>query len=155
MYFYRYVRLLYGVKYLLIFGASLLCACASQKYTSRSAVLADSTDRPILVEGYRHSDYGYIPENPVRVGGMISGVGDSREYAFLDLLTGPFGEKVSYERIGSCCAYESEAIPTGPVLLDQFEVTWKASLDTVTLYFNKYETDTVYIPMGFNLKPRK
>lgn len=82
--------------------------------------------------------YGYTQENPIKVGGDAFG-GPPRERAYLDNLSGPNGEKVTYVRTGD--------IPLENTILDNFKVTVAGK--TVNLYIDEYAYSEPQAPVGF------
>lgn len=97
--------------------------------------------------------YGYSPENAVEVGGVKDSEGPINERRYLNALTGPNGEEVSYYRSGSCCPVPSEnAMIGGRVMLDNYRVTWEGSKDTVSIYINMYDSSPLKAPKGFRLR---
>lgn len=84
------------------------------------------------------STYGTTTENPIKVGGDWT-EGPYRERAFMDVLRGPNGEAITYERV------RSEQV--GDIVLDVYEIRGLA--EKVTLYLNMYEFDVLEIPAGF------
>ena len=82
--------------------------------------------------------YGYSKDNPIKVGGDAFG-GPSRERAYLDSLSGPNGEAVSYERTGS--------LGYGDTILDIYQITYAGT--TKTLYIDEYSYETLMAPLGF------
>lgn len=99
-------------------------------------------------------DYGYSEEDPILVGSEKLNDGPANERAYLDLLTGPNGEEISYNRLGSCCEFETENSPFGGGLLDKYEVTYEGLDKPVILYMNMYDPDPdgiVQVPRGFKL----
>lgn len=96
------------------------------------------------------STYGFTEKNPVKVGGVGNGPLNERNY--LNSLTGPNGEKVSYERYGSCCEFKSKNSPFGMGLLDKYTVTYEGKKDTVTIYLNMYDKAKTMAPVGFKIK---
>lgn len=101
------------------------------------------------------ANYGYSPEDPILVGTEDLKEGPANEKAYLDLITGPNGEEVMYERTGSCCEFETGNSPLGSGLLDQYELRYEGLVEPVTLYLNMYDPDpdgNVQAPKGFKLK---
>ncbi|MBD8082762.1 2-dehydro-3-deoxyphosphooctonate aldolase [Chryseobacterium sp. GCR10] len=94
--------------------------------------------------------YGYTEKNPVKVGGATNGPSNERKY--LNSLTGPNGEAVSFVRNGSCCAFSTKNSPFGGGLLDMYSVTYEGKKDTVTLYLNMYDKGKLKAPAGFKIK---
>lgn len=98
--------------------------------------------------------YGYTEENPVKVGGVSEGPANERR--FLNALTGPNGEKISYERQGSCCPFKTDKGMFGMGLLDIYTV-WYEDGDTgvtveKTILINMYDADELKVPVGFGSK---
>lgn len=99
--------------------------------------------------------YGYTEEDPIKVGSEQINDGPANERAYLDNLTGPNGEPISYSRIGSCCEFETENSPFGGGLLDKYEITYEGIEEPVILYLNMYDPDEdgkVEAPEGFKLE---
>lgn len=100
--------------------------------------------------------YGRSPANPVKVGGLVkSGVtsGSAKEKVFLNSLRGPEGQIIEYERLGSCCPFETPNSPWGTGLLDVFAVTWQGLEEPVMLYLNMYDAGELMVPQGFTPRP--
>lgn len=100
-------------------------------------------------------DYGYSQDNPIKVGTENINDGPSNERAYLDLLTGPNGEAISYDRLGSCCEFETENSPFGGGLLDRYEIEYEGLEEPIVLYLNMYDPDpdgNVQAPKGLKLR---
>ena len=121
----------------LVFG--LMSSCSS------STNLADSSSNQST-----DSTYGLTEKNSIKVGGGEGGPVSERKY--LNSLSGPNGEAVTYDRIGSCCFFKSKSSPMGGGLLDKYSVTYKGKKDTVVLYLNMYEKGKLVAPVGFRMK---
>lgn len=85
------------------------------------------------------STYGYSPDNPIRVGGDAFG-GPPRERAYLDSLSGPNGEAISYYREGSIYYVDT--------ILDIYHVSYDGS-NSVVLYIDEYSYQELMAPVGF------
>ena len=83
--------------------------------------------------------YGYTQENPIKVGGDFL-EGPARERAYLDNLTGPNGETISYNRTGS--------VDFGDTILDVFDITGLGK--QITLYIDEYSFTEPLAPVGFS-----
>ncbi|HAD79261.1 MAG TPA: 2-dehydro-3-deoxyphosphooctonate aldolase [Flavobacteriaceae bacterium] len=107
-----------------------------------------------LLEISNDSTYGYSEKNPIQVGGVDKQSGPLNERRFLNALAGPNGEEVIYYRSGSCCPIKSKNDPMGfgQVMLDNYQVTYKGSNDTVSIYINMYDYGTLKAPKGFTIK---
>lgn len=111
------------------------------------AVLACSSKKGTIVA---NDSYGYSQDNPIKVGGVNNGPVMERKY--LNSLTGPNGEPVSFYRNGSCCPFETKNGFMGGGMLDIYSVTYEGKGDTVKLYINMYDSDKLMAPKGFIMK---
>ncbi|KUJ53075.1 hypothetical protein [Chryseobacterium sp. JAH] len=118
----------------------ILSSCGTVKTTAESSTDSSPED----------ATYGFTEKNPVKVGGVGNGPLNERNY--LNALTGPNGEKVSYERDGSCCEFKSKNSPFGMGLLDRYAVTYEGKKDTVIIYLNMYDKAKTMAPVGFKMK---
>lgn len=116
--------------------------------TSCSATNGTSSEHK--TENTSDATYGYTEKNSIKVGGDQSGPANQRQY--LNSLTGPNGEAVSYVRAGSCCHFASRKSAMGFGMLDKYLVTYEGKKDTVTLYLNMYEKAPLKTPLGFKMK---
>lgn len=133
----------------------LTISCTATKQVSKNyqQTLLDK-DTFLLEEISTDKQYGLTPEFPVEVGGALNSQGPSNERRYLNALTGPNGEKISYYRAGSCCPVKSDnsLIGHGLVPLDDYRVTWEGSTDTVSIYINMYDSSKLKAPYGFGKK---
>jgi hypothetical protein len=60
-----------------------------------------------LTEEAHDPEYGYTPEHPVKVGGFFETSSHRNQHLFLRQLAGPRGEKLTFQRVGSCCPFSS------------------------------------------------
>ena len=91
--------------------------------------------------------YGYQQSNPIKVGGVMDG--PARERAYLELLRGPNGESIRYERNGSCCGFETPNSLFGGGMLDIYSVWIGDNPEPVKLYINMYDYEQPKAPKGF------
>lgn len=132
----------------------LLISCGSTKEISRknSAQILKDNNTFLVTEISTDKTYGLSPKNPVEVGGANNSEGPKNERRYLNALTGPNGEKISYYRAGSCCPVKSENGFMGSAMLDNYRVTWENAKDTVSIYVNMYDSDKLKAPVGFGIK---
>ncbi|WAM26679.1 hypothetical protein [Myxococcus sp. NMCA1] len=123
----------------------LTTGCASTASATRPAEPATEAAAPEATSR-APSGYGYSKDDPIHVGGGVGG-----EHEYLQHLRGPQGQKVRYERHGSCCAFESEGAPFGSGLLDVYVVTYDGLEEPVMMYLNMYERKDPRAPEGFRL----
>ena len=95
--------------------------------------------------------YGYSEKSPVLVGGGL-GDGSVNMYRFLNALLGPTGQRVHYIRIGTCCPFKTPN-PTfeGEHVLEVYKITYDSG-KPARLYFNWYDSGTLYIPQGLTAR---
>lgn len=137
-------------------------ACSSSKSTTKTVEKKsdDKNFKQTLFDRYRFvikeistdDTYGYSPKNAVEVGGAKDSEGPLNERRYLNALTGPNGEEISYYRAGSCCPVDSENGYLGSAMLDNYRVTWEGSKDTVSIYINMYDSSPLKAPKGFKLR---
>jgi len=97
--------------------------------------------------------YGYTESNPIRVGGGSSiEVGPQNERMYLNGLRGPSGEAIGYERLGSCCFFETPNGFQGSGLLDVFAIYYEGLDSPILLYLNMYDAGNKLVPMGFTAR---
>jgi hypothetical protein len=102
-----------------------------------------------ITEVSTDATYGTEP-NPIKTGGGMSD-GVERERAYFSQLRGPHGERVTYERQGSCCSFPTpNALIGGMALLDIYSVKIEGG-GTVKLYLNMYDYDAPKAPVGFTV----
>ena len=95
--------------------------------------------------------YGYSPDNPIRVGDGSVKNGPRNEIIFLSSLRGPNGESIIFKRLGSCCAFETPNGYRGAGLLDKYEVSYEGLTQPKILYINMYDPGEIIPPEGFTL----
>lgn len=136
----------------------ILISCGSKKQASQSkssknqAQILVDRNTFLVTEISTDKTYGLSSKNPVEVGGAANSEGPLNERRYLNALTGPNGEKISYHRAGSCCAVKSENGFMGYAMLDNYRVTWENSKDTISIYINMYDSGKLKAPLGFGLK---
>jgi len=136
-----------------LFGVILslaLLSCSLSKNSSKTKLLDNATF--LLTKISTDKTYGYSEKNPIEVGGVDKSQGPNNERRFLNALAGPNGEKVSYYRAGSCCAVKSKNGFMGLALLDNYQVSYTGSPDTVSIYINMYDYGQLKAPFGFTIK---
>jgi len=97
---------------------------------------------------------GYARANAIRVGGGEER-GVQNEHAYLEALRGPAGEAVRYERLGSCCRFQTpNGLDGKEGVLDAYEVTYTGLAHPLTLYINMYDPPRdSELPQGFTRAP--
>jgi len=109
-------------------------------------------DQMFLIKEHTTDEtYGYTEKNPIMVGSV--GGGPLNERRFLNALLGPNGEQISYQRLGSCCPFQTKNgtfSDTG--FLDKYAITYQGLDTSIVLYINMYDSDVLKVPVGFTLK---
>jgi hypothetical protein len=95
--------------------------------------------------------YGYTAGNPVQVGGHRE-VGNLYQQRFLNALWGPLGQPIAYERVGSCCPFETQDGEMGG-LLDVYRITYEGLEDPIHLYLDLYRNGEIRVPVGLEARP--
>ena len=98
--------------------------------------------------------YGYTAAQAIKVGngqpmGGPPGQGSRNEAMFLNALRSQEGKPVQYERLGSCCAFDTARGTLGGGLLDVFKVQTPDRAQPVLLYLNMYDPGEALAPQGF------
>jgi hypothetical protein len=94
-----------------------------------------------LTEISSDSKYGYNQKNPIKVGSIENG------YHYLNALKGPNGEKIKWQRNGSCCEFKSKTAAFGKGFLDVYTLVYEGG-QPITLYINGYDYDNLKCPVG-------
>lgn len=152
------------LEYALIFlvGVTLQTGCAATQKSSEDSEILGVTKANGIGAPYGKTNaidessnslkqstdesYGYTKENPIKVGGIINGPRNERNY--LSSLTGPKGETIYFERLGSCCPFETPNGIMGGGLLDVFKITYKGMAIPIKLYINIYDEGELLVPVG-------
>lgn len=96
-------------------------------------------------------DYGLVESKSIKVGGVYKD-GPARSHAYLSRLRGPNGEKVVFDRKGSCCDFQtanSGLNNTG--YLDRYQVSYSGLAKPIFIYINIYDEAEVFPVKGFTL----
>jgi hypothetical protein len=105
----------------------------------------------LVVNGMaKKKTYGLSEKFPIKVGGGALPV---NVYTYLSSLRGPRGERIEYNRMGSCCGYKDPEAKgskkEGEGVLTVFEVFYKGGAASKILYFDQYRYDNPLVIKGF------
>jgi tetratricopeptide (TPR) repeat protein len=95
--------------------------------------------------------YGFTQEDPIKVGVGPNG-GPANQRAFLDLLRDMQGKPLKYNRLGSCCMYDSPNGLLGKGMLDKYEITYRneSNEEVKTIFYISFDDyEELKIPFGF------
>ena len=108
-----------------------------------------------LIQGIESSDdptYGYTEENPVKIGGgQKDFLGHRLRDLYLDILRGPNGKRIKFERVGQGGMYRSPNGPGGFAFIDLYEIRSKDLDGTKSLYISIYDFEEPKIPQGLTV----
>ena len=92
-------------------------------------------------------DYGRSPEHPIQVAALQADGGPGKSCRYLNALRGPNGQEITFDRLGTCCAF---AIPGRDLdgMLDIYEIWWDGAQEPVKLYLDFYRSGELLIPVG-------
>ena len=131
----------------------MLSACSLTKYPTKNYSQTKKGNGSFLITAISTDpNYGYSPEKAVEVGGVKNSQGPNNERRYLNSLRGPNGETLKFHRRGSCCAVKSENGFGGYAMLDIYEVYWKGSDDTLSIYINMYDSTELFAPQGLTIR---
>ncbi len=123
-------------------GRAIITAPRMEKATTAPRTERETTSAP--------DNYGLTEKTAIKTGG-----GPKGEHDYLNMLSGPNGEKVKFKRLGSCCAFETKNSPFGNTgLLDKYEVTYDGLKEPVILFMNMYDPPTgdLFAPSGLKMR---
>lgn len=147
-------------KYILAYCLLLIVgtACTSTRNTIKN--IDDTALMPalskekafIITEISSDRNFGYDQDYPVNLGFLPFQSAEINVKRYFGGITGPKGEKLSYEKVDTCCPFPSKKNEMGAGLLDIYNVTWEGLKEPVRIYINLYEKGKVLAPKGFGLK---
>ncbi len=106
-----------------------------------------------LTKDAEDDTYGFTSKNPIRTGtGFDGGPGNEEDY--IRLLRDAKGWPVYFQRLGSCCTYDSPNGWDGKGVLDKYRIVYepekgKLKDKEAILYFTLYDFDEPKIIKGF------
>ena len=135
----------------------LLSACVSTKNNIKT--IDNNAPIPVLTlnntfelkEKTLDKKYGFHEDYPINVYYLTTENDTLNAIRFLNELTGPQGELVSYKKLESCCPFNTKQSKIGAGFLEVYEVYWHSNA-VKKMYFNIYERGQLYIPYGFSSK---
>ncbi|WP_367769529.1 2-dehydro-3-deoxyphosphooctonate aldolase [Flavobacterium sp. WC2421] len=146
-------------KVLLYFAlVSFAISCVSTKSTLKNVddnapipkLTSDNTF--VITEYSKDKKYGYDKDYPINVFYYSTRNETINQERFLNALTGPKGEKISFSKLESCCPFPTKRSEMGAGFLDVYEVKWDGLKKPILLYMNIYEKGILKVPVGFGLK---
>ena len=140
----------------------LFVACGTTRQATESTAIQlpqttvrEGDDAFVILDYTDDATYGFTETNPVLVGGVTEGSGPYNERRFLNGLTGPEGQAISYTRLMSCCGFKTPNGYDGGGLLDVYQVNWEGQAEPVRLYLNMYDAAELMVPVGMRSKSQE
>ncbi|MES2746980.1 MAG: 2-dehydro-3-deoxyphosphooctonate aldolase [Bacteroidota bacterium] len=146
-------------KHVLFFALFLLVsACgsitSSLKNVDNNALKPAIKENHFIVTEYSSDKkYGYHKDYPINLGFENEKASEKNVAYFFNALAGKNGEKISYEKIETCCPFPTKRNKMGAGSLDIYEITFEGSDKKIRLYINIFEKGKILCPVGFAIKP--
>lgn len=135
-------------------GSILLTSCgsisSSIKNIDNSAVKPPIKNKQFLITEYdTEGKYGYDKDYPINLGFENEKYSPKNVTYFFNAITGPNGEKISYEKIDTCCPFPTKKSAVGAGTLELYQISFEGTDKKIILYINIYEKGKVLCPKGF------
>lgn len=136
----------------------IISSCVSTKSTLKNVDdnapnLRLTPDNTFAITRYSTDNkYGYDEDYPINIFYKSSKDDILNQQRFLNTLSGPNGEKITYKKIESCCPFPTKRSEMGAGFLDVYELIWEGQKTPVKLYLNIYEKGVLMVPVGLTLK---
>jgi len=148
------------MKKLALFIVLLITAssCVSTKSTLKNVddnapdLILKKDNTFAITQFAKDKKYGYDPDYPVNLFFQNTNSETLNESRFLNALAGPNGEKITYERLETCCPFPTKRSNMGAGFLNVYELKWEGQKKPVKLYLNIYEKGILMVPLGLRLK---
>jgi hypothetical protein len=133
-------------------------SCVSSKSTLKNVddnapVLTLSPNNTFIITEYsKDKKYGYDQDYPINIFYRTTKDDSINQQRFLNALSGPKGEKITYTKLESCCPFPTKRTELGAGFLDVYELKWDGQKKPVKLYLNIYEKGILMVPVGLSLK---
>ncbi len=132
-------------------------SCGSIKSTIKN--IDDTALRPaikdkhfIITEYSTDKKYGYNKDFPINLGFENEKVSQINIELFFNALLGENKEKLTYNKLESCCPFPTKRNTIGAGSLDVYEITFEGKEKKIKLYINIFERGKVLCPKGFSIK---
>jgi hypothetical protein len=135
-----------------------LSSCISTRNTIRN--IDDTAIMPalskektfVITEISNDKKYGYDQDFPINLGFMPIQTVEINVKRFFGALSGPNGEKLTYNKVDTCCPFPSKKNEMGAGVLDIYEVKWQGLTEPKRIYINLYERGKILAPKGFGIR---
>ncbi|KIA85769.1 hypothetical protein [Flavobacterium sp. AED] len=136
----------------------LSASCVSTKSTLKNVddnapALTLTKENTFVITAYsKDKKYGYDQDYPINIFYRNTANETINQERFLNALTGPKGEKITYSKLESCCPFPTKKTDLGAGFLDVYELKWDGQKKPIKLYLNIYEKGILMVPVGLSLK---
>ncbi len=139
-----------------LFALSVSCIStrSTLKNVDNNAPIPQLTadNRFVLTQISKDSKYGFDMDYPVNVFFNDSKDEELNCKRYLNSLSGPNGEDITYTKTGICCPFPSKNINTGGGFLAVYFITYNGLKTPLVLHLNIYEKGLLLAPSGFTIK---
>lgn len=145
------------IVFLLCTSILMLSSCGSIRSTiqniDNSAIKPPMKNKQFLLTEYdKNGKYGYDMDYPINLGFENEKYSPKNIEYFFNAISGPNGEKISYEKINTCCPFPTIKSAVGAGTLDIYQILFEGTEKKIILYINIYEKGKVLCPKGFSIK---
>ncbi|SDH76952.1 hypothetical protein SAMN04488062_11419 [Flavobacterium omnivorum] len=135
-----------------------LASCSSTQSTLKNTDdnapnLVLNKDNTFVITAYsKDKKYGYDKDYPINIFFNNTKNETVNQQRFLNALAGPNGEKITFNKLESCCPFPTKRSELGAGFLEVFAIKWAGQKKPILLYLNIYEKGILMIPVGLTLK---
>ena len=135
-----------------------ISACTSTKSTLQNTddnapdLQLASNNTFVIKEYSTDKKYGYDKDYPINIFFNNTANETINQERFLNALSGPKGEKISFTKLESCCPFPTKRSEMGAGFLDVYELKWNGQKKPMLLYLNIYEKGILMVPVGLTVK---
>lgn len=137
-----------------------LASCSSTQSTLKNTDdnapnLVLNKDNTFVITAYsKDKKYGYDKDYPINIFFNNTKNETVNQQRFLNALAGPNGEKITFNKLESCCPFPTKRSELGAGFLEVFELKWNGQKEPLQLYLNIYDKGLLMVPMGLTLKKK-
>lgn len=106
----------------------------------------------LITEYSKDEKYGYNKDYPINIFYRNVKNDTINQQRYLNALSGPKNEKITYTKLESCCPFPTKRSDMGAGFLDVYEIKWKGQKQPLILYLNIYEKGVLMVPVGLSLR---
>ncbi len=130
------------IVFLLFTSILMLSSCGSIKSTiqniDNSAIKPTIKNKQFLLTEYdKEGKYGYDMDYPINLGFENEKYSPKNVEYFFNAISGPNGEKISYEKIDTCCPFPTKKSAVGAGTLDIYQISFEGTEKKIILYFHQ------------------